>query len=80
MSGYALYDYDIQRTEGELLTLIETLGFAEKQEQAIKSQLRRIIHQLYGQPQIGGDFLNDALRKTRDAGIGWGGLPTVVGI
>jgi hypothetical protein len=36
-------DSDFRKLEGELLTLIETLGITQKQEESIKSFTRRII-------------------------------------
>lgn len=78
MEGYALYSHDISDLEGRMLTLIEGIGLPEGQERAIKSLVRREIQELYSSPQIAGEFLFEALEKTRESGIGWshGGNPS----
>lgn len=73
MSGYALYSYDIQNLEGDILTIVESFGLRDSQERAAKNLIRNALYMLYRLPQIEGSFLNDAISKTQAAGIGWGG-------
>lgn len=43
-SGYILLDYEIQHLEGQLLTLLESLGLREGQEKAAKDMFRGIYY------------------------------------
>lgn len=38
-----VYNYQFRELEGKMLTLLETLGLPDKQEKAIKTQVRRAI-------------------------------------
>lgn len=63
-SGYLVYDFQIGRVEGKLLTLIETLGLHESQEKATKDLTRDIVQSLYRDTQyLYGQAVYAALEK-----------------
>lgn len=75
MDGRVVYDYQISSLEGRLLTLVETIGLHEKQEEAVKDMLRGILRTaLFIETEyVGGDQLNKAIQEYRN---GKKGTPT----
>lgn len=45
--SFVIFPYLIQRIEGKILTLVETLGLHESQEKATKDMARDIVQGLY---------------------------------
>lgn len=72
MDGRVLYDYQIGALEGKLLTFIETFGFSELREKAVKDVLKSILRtDLYLETTyVGGEFLNKAISGYRESGSG----------
>lgn len=66
MDGRVIYDYQIQSLEGKLLTLIESLGLAEKQESALKDVFKDTFYRVvyFETTYVGGEYLQKAI-------IGW---------
>lgn len=62
--AYAL-QFGIDKFTGDMLTLIETLGLSEKQEKAIKDQMRRVFNDRYNSTVDGlhmiGPILDDVI-------------------
>lgn len=67
MDGRIIYDYQIQSTEGKILTLIESLGLRETQEKSAKDIFREIFwrEMFTGTERIHGEFLNKAIVASR---------------
>ena len=72
MDGRVIYDYQIGALEGKLLTFIETFGFSELREKAVKDVFKSILRtELYLETQyVSGDYLNEAISKYRASGSG----------
>lgn len=66
MDGRAIYDYQIGSLEGKLLTLLESFGLRESQENAAKDMLKSILRtSLYIETTyVYGEFLNPAIQKS----------------
>ena len=47
---YVVQNHDIKQIEGKLLALVESLGFSEKQEDAVKSLVRQFLWQPFNDP------------------------------
>ena len=50
--GYMVWSWQISHVEGKLLTLIEALGLGEKQESAIKNQVKENLYYLFTQTHL----------------------------
>lgn len=47
MTGYMYWPYQASTLEGKLLTFVESLGFRETQEKAVKDIVRGIFYEFY---------------------------------
>ena len=47
---YVVQNYDIKQIEGKMLALVESLGFSEKQEVAVKSLVRQFLWEPFNDP------------------------------
>lgn len=70
-SGYIVFDYNISRVEGKLLTLIEGLGLRDSQEKAIKDLTRDIVQSLYRETEyVYGEAIQAAFEKQHEITLG----------
>lgn len=69
IDGRIIYDYQIGSLEGRVLTFIESLGFTESREKAVKDIIKGILRtELYVECKIvRGVFLNEAIQKNLKA-------------
>lgn len=75
MDGRAIFDYQIGSLEGRLLTLLESFGLRESQENAAKDMLKGIVRtSLYGDTYyVYGDLLQPAIEESnKRQKEGWG--------
>jgi hypothetical protein len=63
MDGRVIYHHQISELEGKLLTLIESLGLKEKQEESVKNMFRDIYYRVvyYELEYLGGIQINKAI-------------------
>jgi hypothetical protein len=47
---YVVQGHDIKQIEGKMLALVESLGFSEKQEVAVKSLVRQFLWEPFNDP------------------------------
>lgn len=47
---YVVQNHDIKQVEGKMLALVESLGFSEKQEVAVKSLVRQFLWEPFNDP------------------------------
>jgi hypothetical protein len=46
--AYLVYPWQVSNLQGRLLTFMETLGFDEKREKAVKDVIKEIMQEIYG--------------------------------
>lgn len=66
-SGYMYYPHQMRIFEGRVLTFLETLGFEEKREKAVKDTYENIFHDFlsgvhYVEPKIAQEILERKLQ------------------
>lgn len=74
--GRVVYDYQIGSLEGKLLTLLESFGLRESQENAAKDMLKSILRtSLYIETAyVYGEFLQPAIEKSVEMQKGGAGV------
>lgn len=82
MDARVIYDHQISMVEGRILTFIESLGFSEVREKAVKDIIRGILYtELYvNSPLVLGKFINEAIQKDREGGYASGMMDTCTGV
>lgn len=63
-SGYVVWD--VPYLEGRLLTIIDSLGFEERQDKAVKDLVRQVTREIYNLYYITGEdltFIDDKNKK-----------------
>jgi hypothetical protein len=64
MDGRVIYHHQISELEGKILTLIESLGLKEKQEESVKNMFRDVFYRImyYELEYLGGIQINNAIQ------------------